>query len=222
MSMTRTGGLEFYLTLVLLLSIACSGTENKAMPSEVGETGTSENSETAPETILPIHELQQEVSMTIEVNSSSLKDTGFLQTDFTCEGTDSSPHISWTGVPDGTHSIAIIAEDRFLGEIASHWVIWGIPADTLEVAAGISGSTSLPHGAVEGMNSGGEPGYSGPCPPPKIIKRGPQCKNTGFDSNPYIWNIYAINNPVSLGASASRDDLLKAIDGSIPFCASFH
>ncbi len=154
--------------------------------------------------------------MTLEVTTSALKETGFLLADFTCEGANSSPNITWGDVPDGTQSIAVVAEDLgLLGGIASHWLLWGIPSDTREVAAGVSGSTDLPGGAVEGINSGGRSGYNGPCPPPKIIYRGPVCKNTGFDSNPYVWNVYAIDKDVALTASATRDDLLQAIDGNI-------
>ena len=206
------------LLLTVLLVAACAGAgdnEGSASSDAEGSGPTSDGKAAAAATI-PVYQLAQEVPMTIEVTTSALKETGFLLADFTCEGANSSPHISWGDVPAGTQSIAVVAEDLgFLGGIASHWLLWGVPPDTREVAAGVSGSTDLPAGAVEGMNSGGNSGYRGPCPSPKIIYQGPICKATGFDSNPYVWNVYAIDKPVALEASATRDELLKAIDGSI-------
>ena len=159
--------------------------------------------------------LQQAVATTFNVTTTSLKETGFLQTEFTCEDTDSSPHIAWGEVPSNTQSIVVVAEDLDLaGAVASHWLLWGLPPDTRELPAGASGSETLPASAVEGVNAHGQPGYNGPCPPPKVLGN-VSCRNTGFDSNPYVWNVYALSKDVSLGPSATRDDLLREVDGSI-------
>ena len=92
--------------------------------------------------------------MTLEVSSSSLKETGFLLQDFTCEGADTSPHLSWTDVPSNTQSIAVVAEDVDADEgTFAHWLMWGILSDVQELAAGVSGSTDVPAGAVEGINA---------------------------------------------------------------------
>ena len=58
-------------------------------------------------------------------------------------------------------------------------------------------------------------GCKGPCAAPKTITRSPNCPGTGFDSNPYRWSAYALEKELSPGPDATRDDLLKAIDGSI-------
>ena len=159
--------------------------------------------------------LQQAVATSFNVTTTSLKATGFLQTEFTCEGTDSSPHIAWDDVPPDTQSIAVVAEDLDLaGAVASHWIVWGLPPDTRELPEGASGSGALPFGAVEGVNNSSLTGYKGPCPPPRVISN-VSCGNTGFDSNPYAWSVYALSKVVSLGPDATRDDLLRAIDRSI-------
>ena len=197
----------FSLVLIVIPVMACSSAGDEGgSASDVAASGTAADAGAAgAAATIPTYRLQQDVPETIEVNTSSLKETGFLLVDFTCEGANSSPQIGWGDVPAGTQSIAVVAEDLGLfGGIASHWLVWGIPPDTREVSAGLSGSPDLPAGAVEGVNSGGTFGYSGP-----------QCKNTGFDSNPYVWNVYAIDKTLALEATATRDDLLKAIEGSI-------
>ena len=160
--------------------------------------------------------LQQAVATTFNVTTTSLKATGFLLPEFTCEGTDSSPHIGWGDIPSGTQSIAVVAEDLDLaGSVASHWLLWGLPPDTRELPAGASGSDALPAGAVEGINTYGQPGYKGPCPPPKVTPYSTSCAPSGFQSNPYRWSVYALETEVSIGPDATRNDLLEAIDGGI-------
>lgn len=193
----------------MLLIAACAAGNDEAV-QDVG--AAPEEPAAAPEA----YQLQQTVASIFNVTTTSLKETGFLQNEFTCEGTDSSPHIAWDDVPSDTQSIAVVAEDLDLaGEVASHWVVWGLSPDARELLAGASGSSALPAGAVEGVHTYGEPGYRGPCPPPKVIAGSTSCPPTGFESNPYLWSVYALGKDVSLGPDATRDDLLQAIDGSI-------
>ncbi len=160
--------------------------------------------------------LQQAFATSLNVTSTSLKKTGFLLPEFTCEGTDSSPHIAWDDVPEETQSIAVVAEDLDLaGAVASHWAVWGLSPDVRELPTGASVSGELPAGVVQGINAHGQPGYKGPCPPPKVLYEAGRCLQTGFVSDPYRWSVYALEKEVSLGPDATRDDLLQAIDGSI-------
>ena len=194
--------------VTVLLLVGCSSV-SPASPDSGDAEQPSAPSEEA-------YELQQAVATGFSVTTTSLKATGFLQTEFTCEGTDSSPHIAWSDVPTETQSIAVVAEDLdFAGAVASHWVVWGLTPETRELPPWASRSEALPAGAVEGVNTYGEQGYKGPCPPPKVISGCGTCPQTGFDSNPYLWTVYAIGKDVSLGPDATRDDLLQAIDGSI-------
>ncbi len=195
-------------TAAILLLAGCSS----AAPASTDSPDASEDA-SAPEQ--ETYVLQQSIPASFNITTTSLKATGFLQSEFTCEGTDSSPHIGWTDIPSGTQSIVIVAEDLDLaGAVASHWIVWGLPPDTQEVPAGVSGSDALPAGAVEGVNTSGQTGYNGPCPPPKVLDSS-GCRNTGFDSDPYIWNVYALSEVVVLRPNATRDDLLRAVDGSI-------
>ena len=160
--------------------------------------------------------LQQSIPASFNVTTTSLKATGFLLPEFTCEGTDSSPHIAWDDVPEEAQSIAVVAEDLDLaGSVASHWVVWGLPPDVRELPTGASVSGELPAGVVQGINAHGQPGYKGPCPPPKVLYEAGRCLQSGFVSDPYRWSVYALEKDVSLGPDATRDDLLQAIDGSI-------
>ena len=88
----------------MLLIAACAAEDDEAGP----DVGTApSDSVTAPEA----YQLQQAVATGFNVTTTSLKETGFLQTEFTCEGSDSSPHIAWDDVPSGTQSVVVVAED---------------------------------------------------------------------------------------------------------------
>jgi Raf kinase inhibitor-like YbhB/YbcL family protein len=81
----------------------------------------------------------------------------------TCDGVDLSPPLSWSGVPAGTRSFALVVDDPDARGF-THWVLFNIPASTASLAEGIKPGT-LPAGAAEGPNDFGSIGYRGPCPP---------------------------------------------------------
>lgn len=80
---------------------------------------------------------------------------------------DVSPHLSWSGAPDGTQSYAVTVYDPDAPTASGfwHWAAFNIPANVTELARGASGS-DMPDGAVELTNDGGTVGYVGAAPPP--------------------------------------------------------
>jgi Raf kinase inhibitor-like YbhB/YbcL family protein len=85
---------------------------------------------------------------------------------FGAGGEDVSPHLAWSGAPDGTQSYAVTVYDPDAPTASGfwHWAAFNIPADVAELPSGASGS--LPDGAVELKNDGGTVGYIGAAPPP--------------------------------------------------------
>ena len=83
-----------------------------------------------------------------------------------CVGENVSPQLSWTGVPDGTKSFAILMEDPEGrgGAGVHHWVAYGIPASVTSFAEGEVSKPSDKY--VGGKSTQGVGNYSGPCTPP--------------------------------------------------------
>src|SRR6266545_759781 len=83
-----------------------------------------------------------------------------------CVGENVSPQLSWTGVPDGTKSFAILMEDPEGrgGAGVHHWVAYGIPASVTSFAEGEVTKASEKY--VGGKSTQGVGNYSGPCTPP--------------------------------------------------------
>jgi Raf kinase inhibitor-like YbhB/YbcL family protein len=83
-----------------------------------------------------------------------------------CVGENVSPQLSWTGVPAGTKSFAILMEDPEGrgGAGVHHWVAYGIPAEVMSFAEGELSKPSDKY--VGGKSTQGVGFYSGPCTPP--------------------------------------------------------
>ncbi len=89
---------------------------------------------------------------------------------YTCDGEDISPPLQWSGVLEGTQSLALIVDDPdapdplFPVMTWVHWVLYNIPPTASELSEGVSAS-ELPSGILKGLNDWKRTGYGGPCPP---------------------------------------------------------
>lgn len=86
---------------------------------------------------------------------------------FGAGGEDVSPHLAWSGAPEGTQSYAVTVYDPDAPTASGfwHWAAFNIPADTSELPSGAS-TDVLPGAAVQLKNDGGTVGYIGAAPPP--------------------------------------------------------
>jgi Raf kinase inhibitor-like YbhB/YbcL family protein len=80
-------------------------------------------------------------------------------------GVGTSPALSWTGVPAGTKSFALVLQD--LSGNSTHWVLWNIPGTTTSLAADVDQSTptpAVPAGSQQCSKdpAAGAEGYYGP------------------------------------------------------------
>jgi len=106
----------------------------------------------------------------LTLTSASFQHGGEIPVRCTCEGKDLAPALSWSGVPAGTKSLALIVDDPDAPDPAApkrtyvHWVLYNIPPECAGLPEGVKGS-QLPAGTREGLNDWKRTGYGGPCPP---------------------------------------------------------
>lgn len=139
---------------------------------------------------------------TLEVESSAFGMRRSIPVQFTAEGDDIAPPLSWSTPPEGTKSIAVIVDDPDAPNPDApqrtwvHWVVTGIPPTTTE----LRGGNSLPDGAVMGTNDWGNSVWGGPNPP--------------IGRHRYFFKVYALDIPLAAPGITKRE-LLAAMKGHI-------
>jgi len=141
--------------------------------------------------------------MSIIATSPSFKDSSLIPMKHTCEGEDSSPAITWSGIPEGTKSIAIVCDDPDapLGTWV-HWVLYNLPPTVQGLPEGIAKVETLADGTRQGINDFGRIGYGGPCPPRGSTHR-------------YYFRVYALDQAFFPGSRATAKALAKAMEGHV-------
>ncbi len=108
--------------------------------------------------------------MAMQIFSESFEHDQEIPVEYTCDGDDRSPPLAWSGIPDGTRSLALIVDDPDAPDPAApkmiwvHWLLYNLPPDCAGLPAGTV-SAGLPAGTGEGLNDWKRTGYGGPCPP---------------------------------------------------------
>jgi Raf kinase inhibitor-like YbhB/YbcL family protein len=108
--------------------------------------------------------------MTLTLTSSGFKSQGSIPKRNTCDGENVSPPLTWTGVPAGTKSLALIVDDPDAPDPAHpkrtwvHWVLYNLPPTEGGLVEGVA-VAALPAGTLQGKNDWQSTGYGGPCPP---------------------------------------------------------
>ncbi len=67
--------------------------------------------------------------MPLMLASPAFAPGGQIPSEYTCDGADISPPLSWSGVPPGTKSLVLVVEDPDAPSgVFRHWAVFDIPA----------------------------------------------------------------------------------------------
>jgi len=143
--------------------------------------------------------------MSFKLTSSAFAEGGTIPTKYTCEGSDTSPPLAWSGSPEGTRSFAIIVDDPDAPDPAHpkmtyvHWVTYNIPASVTQLVEG-AGKGAMPAGTQEGLNDWKKAEFGGPCPP--------------IGRHRYFFKLSALDTTLTL-SRPTKPDLEAAMKGHI-------
>lgn len=149
----------------------------------------------------------------MELSSPDFEDGGILPDKFTgkvnVRGEPPkavSPALRWAGTPEGTQSFALIMYDLDVMFDKStmdnlHWLAFNIPGTATSLPLGVPNVVKLPDGTIQPVFRLW-PGYEGPGAPAPIYHH-------------YIFGIWALDKKLDLPETATREDVMKAMEGHV-------
>jgi Raf kinase inhibitor-like YbhB/YbcL family protein len=143
----------------------------------------------------------------IELSSTAFTEGQPIPKKYTGEGTDVSPPLSWSALPEGTKELALVCDDPDApGRTWVHWLVYGIPASATGLPEDFASSQRRERelvGVAEGQNSFGQTGYGGPMPP------------AGHGKHRYFFKLYALDSKLALEPGLDKQSLLASIQGHV-------
>lgn len=131
---------------------------------------------------------------TITVTSPDFHGGKLIPEKYSCDGENISPGLTLTNIPKETISLALIMDDPDApdGDFV-HWLLYNI-----EPGGSIAENSSP---GIEGVNSKGKTGYTGPCQP--------------SGTHHYHFKIYALDTRLNLKEGADKSSVLEGMKDHI-------
>ena len=135
-------------------------------------------------------------ALALTLSSPAFRANSPIPKRYTCDGVDRSPPLRWGHVPKRARSLALEVDDPDApGGVFVHWTLWNVPPTRTALAAGFVWR-------LQGRNSFGRIGYSGPCPP-------------AGSTHHYVFTLFAVDRTLTLGHGAAAARLHRALAGHI-------
>ena len=145
----------------------------------------------------------------LTLTTPAFADGGVIPPKFTqADAKPVSPKLEWTNVPPNTATFVLIVHDpdaapQKMTEDVLHWMAFNIPGTVRELPEGVPANAKLADGTTQAKNRRGDAGYMGMGAPAV----GPY--------HHYTFELFALDTKLDLGPDATRDDVLKAVNGHI-------
>ncbi|KAL3929077.1 MAG: hypothetical protein SGBAC_012370 [Bacillariaceae sp.] len=171
---------------------------------------SSASSSKSEDPSLGIAKAKTKVQPKIEAQSSfELACSGFanqttIPMKYARDGDNLSPPLSWSGIPGGTKSFALIMDDPDAPTPKPwvHWTIYNIPSTQTSLVEGLKADGTM----KEGQNSWSLSKYDGPQPPKGQVHQ-------------YIFKLYALDTVLFSGDASSagktKEQLVQAFSGHV-------
>jgi Raf kinase inhibitor-like YbhB/YbcL family protein len=138
-------------------------------------------------------------ALAMELYSTAFFHNGDIPIQYTCDGQNISPDLSWSDIPKGTQSFALIFDDPdALRGTWTHWVLYNLPSTANSLQEDIQ---ILPSGTQVGTNSWNKKAYGGPCPP--------------YGEHRFIFKLYALDTVLDVDPHMTSDALQQVMKGHV-------
>src|SRR5687768_10064838 len=175
-----------------LLALSCSNNDAAGAPDD-RHALASARSETR-------------ATATLAVTSPAFAANGAIPLRHSAHGEGVSPPLSWSGLPAGTRSLALMMEDPDATSARPyvHWLAWNIDPALGALPEGLAAEAELrqPVALRQGRNTRRGIGYFGPRPP-------------GSRPHHDHFQLFALDTRLDLAGGADREALLVAMNGHV-------
>jgi Raf kinase inhibitor-like YbhB/YbcL family protein len=127
------------------------------------------------------------------LTSTSFGEGDAIPQEFSCDGTNVSPPLSWTGVPSGAGALVLVVDDPDARGFV-HWIALDLDGKDGDLPKGIAPTADSPQ---QGRNDFGNVGWGGPCPP--------------SGTHQYRFTLSAIAAPLGLDGQPGGEDVAAAL-----------
>jgi Raf kinase inhibitor-like YbhB/YbcL family protein len=136
----------------------------------------------------------------MKISSPAFNDNESIPSTFTCDGMNISPELRFSDIPATARALVFIMDDPDVPTAIRsdgmfiHWVLYDIDGTATGIPEGGTMGTS-------GVNTTGEIGYIGPCPPDREHR--------------YFFKLYALDRELDLPEGKTKDEVITAMRGHI-------
>jgi len=134
-----------------------------------------------------------------DLRSAAFDDGEALDPSFTADEEDAvAPPLEWSAPPPGARELTLVVEDPDApaAEPFCHWLVWGLPPQRGKLLEGEAPPRV-------GKNAFGNSEWLLPAPP------------AGDAPHDYVFQLFALDEPVALMPGATRDELIAAMRGHV-------
>jgi Raf kinase inhibitor-like YbhB/YbcL family protein len=141
----------------------------------------------------------------LQVGVPNVTDGGVLPTNYTADGRNVSPAVTWSAGPPSTASYAIIMEDADDADAPVRWLAYNIPKGLNALPRGVHNRPDPTHplGMLQGRNDHASFGYAGP----RLDPHAPL--------HHFHLEVFALDRTLRLGGGADLRQLEAAMSGHV-------
>ena len=189
---------KLFTSLLLGFSLAflIAGCAQKEVSSTLLPNATAAPAKNTPENAQSQSPQASAQAGAFTLTSSAFQEGQEIPTQYTCDGENRSPSLSWTEPPEGAQSFALLVDDPDARGFA-HWVLYNLPPGTRSLPEGLPAVSELPDGSQQGVNGFGKAGYGGPCPP--------------SGTHRYSFRLYALDKMLDIDPRMEKSGLEQAM-----------
>ena len=133
----------------------------------------------------------------MKLTSSAFEQNQPIPAQYTCDGVNHHPSLTFSQVPEEAQSLALVVEDPDAPtKVFTHWLLYDLPPSTQGIP-----EREMPSSGTIGVNDFGTRGYKGPCPPSGM--------------HHYVFKLFALDTRLGLPEGTNKEDVLAKMKGHV-------